>query len=268
MHSGERGSETFGALLRFYRERAGITLEALGAHVQYSKSQVAMVERGKRPPKGKLVEIADDVLGAQGALLLLAEKEFGKSGLQLWTEDFLEHEKMALSIYSYQDHVMPGLLQTENYARAVFNCVYPPLDDDEIDERVANRLARQKLFARKPVAVLNFIVEQSALTRPLGGNPVLKEQLCGMVEFAALRNVTIQVMPHDRQTHAGLMGPMILLETAERRQLAYIEGHKGGYFITEQPDLGNLQGKYGILRSQALTPEASAQLIEETASEL
>ncbi|MFK4065878.1 helix-turn-helix domain-containing protein [Streptomyces sp. NPDC029674] len=268
MRSGERGSESFGALLRFYRERAGFTQEALSTRVQYSKSQVAMVERGERPPKGKLVEIADEVLGTQGALLLLAEKEFGKSGLQLWTEDFLEHEKMALSIHSYQDHVMPGLLQTESYARAVFNCVYPPLDDAEIDERVANRLARQKLFARKPVAVLNFIVEQSALTRPLGGNSVLKEQLRSMVEFGNLRNVTIQVMPHDRQTPVGPMRPMILLETAERRQLAYIEGHIGGYFVSQQPDLGNLQGKYGMLRTQALTPEDSAQLIEKVACEL
>ncbi|MGH4029607.1 helix-turn-helix domain-containing protein [Actinomycetota bacterium Odt1-20B] len=254
--------------MRFYRERAGMTQEALGAHVGYSKSQVAMVERGERAPKGKLVEIADQVLGAQGALLLLAEKEFEKGGLQLWTEDYLEHEKMALSIHSYQDHVMPGLLQTKDYARAVFNAVYPPLDDDEIDKRVVDRLARQQLFARKPIAVLNFIVEQSALTRPLGGNPVLKGQLRNMIEFGKLRNVTIQVMAHDRQTHASLMGPMILLETAKRRQMAYIEGHKGGYFVTEQPDLGNLQGKYGILRTQALNPEDSAQLIEKVACEL
>ncbi|MGW0536007.1 helix-turn-helix domain-containing protein [Streptomyces sp. NPDC003032] len=268
MHSGERGSESFGALLRFYRERAGMTQEALGTHVQYSKSQVAMVERGERAPKGKLVEIADEVLGAQGALVLLAEKEFSKSGLRLWTEDFLEHEKVAMSIHSYQDHVVPGLLQTKNYARAVFNCVYPPLDDDEIDDRVANRLARQDLLARKPIAVLHFIVEHSALTRPLGGTAVLKEQLRSMVELGELRNVTIQVMPHDRQAHAGLMGPMILLETTERRQFAYIEGHKGGYFVTEQPDLGNLQAKYGTLRTQALTPEDSAQLIEKTACEL
>ncbi|QIB45115.1 helix-turn-helix domain-containing protein [Streptomyces aureoverticillatus] len=268
MHFGERGSRSFGALLRFYREQAGLTQEALGAHVGYSKSQVAMVERGERPPKGKLVEIADEVLSARGALLVLAEKEFEQSGLQEWTEDFLEHEKRALSIYSYQDHVMPGLLQTGTYARAVFNCVYPPLDDDEIDKRVANRLARQQLFMRKPAAVLNFIVEESALTRPLGGKAVIKEQLHNMVEFGKLRHVEIQVMPHDRRTHAGLMGAMILLETAERRQLAYIEGHRAGYFVSEQPDLGNLQAKYGILRTQALPPEDSARLIEKVACEL
>ncbi|MFF1376548.1 helix-turn-helix domain-containing protein [Streptomyces sp. NPDC058308] len=268
MHFGERGSRSFGALLRFYREQADLTQEALGAHVGYSKSQVAMVERGERPPKGKLVELADKVVGAHGALLVLAEKEFEQSGLQEWTEDFLEHEKMALSIYSYQDHVMPGLLQTGDYARAVFNCVHPPLDDDELDKRVAKRQARQQLLTRKPAPVLNFIVEQSVLTRPLGGKPVLKKQLHSLVEFGKLRNVEIQVMPHERQIHTGPMRPMILLETAERRQLAYIEGHIGGYFVSQQPDLGNLQGKYGALRTHALTPEDSAQLIEKVASEL
>ncbi|MBJ3806833.1 helix-turn-helix domain-containing protein [Streptomyces flavofungini] len=269
MHSTERGSESFGVMLRFFRERAGLTQERLGNHVKYSKSQVAMVERGERPPKGQLVVIADDVLSAQGALLLLAEKEFKNNGLRPWTEDYLAEEQKAVSILSYQNHVIPGLLQTEAYARAVYNCNYcPALDDDEIEARVAARLARRQLFQRKPLPVLSFIVEQSALTRPLGGEPVLKEQLHHMLDIGRLRHVQIQVMPHNRETHASLMGPMILLETAERSQVAYIEGHKGGYFVSEQPDLGNLMGKYGILRAQALAPENSAKLIEKAAREL
>ncbi|MFH8609240.1 helix-turn-helix domain-containing protein [Streptomyces sp. NPDC018029] len=269
MHSGERGSETFGALLRFYRERAGLTLEALGAHVQYSKSQVAMVERGERPPKGKLVEIADEVLGAQGALTLLAEKEFGGSGLRPWTEDYLAEERNASSIHSYQSHVIPGLLQTRAYAQAVYNSsCFPSLDDDEVEKQVEARLKRQQLIHRKPPPNLGFVVEQSALTRPLGGPSVLKEQLHHILDVGRLRHVEIQVMLHDRETHAGLAGPRILLETAERRQLAYIEGHKGGYFVSEQPDLADLFGRYGILRAQALTPEESAKLIGQVAQDL
>lgn len=269
MHQGERGSETFGALLRFYRERAGITQEALGTHVQYSKSQVAMVERGERAPRGRLVELADQFLGTQGALTLLAEKEFGESRLRPWTEDYLAEEQKAASLLSYQNHVIPGLLQTRAYANAVFGCNYcPALDDEEIEKRVAIRVERQRIFQRKPPAILGFIVEQSVLTRPLGGAAVLKEQLLHMLNISQLRDVQLQVMPHNRQTHAGLMGAMILLETAERRQLAYIEGHKGGYFVSEQPDLGNLVGKYGILRAHALSPEDSSALIEEAARNL
>ncbi|MFD9068741.1 helix-turn-helix domain-containing protein [Streptomyces lasiicapitis] len=269
MHSGERGSESFGAMLRFFRERAGLTQEGLGNHVKYSKSQVAMVERGERPPKGQLVAVADDVLGAQGALSLLAEKEFKDNGLRPWTEDYLAEEKKAASILSYQNQVIPGLLQTGAYARAVYNCNFcPAIDDEEVEARVAARLERRQIFQRKPLPTLGFIVEENVLTRPLGGKQVLKEQLLHMLDIGQLRHVQLQVMPHDRRTHASLMGAMILLETAERSQLAYIEGHKGGYFVSEQPDLGNLIGKYGILRAHALTPEESAKLIEKVAQEL
>ncbi|TGA83993.1 helix-turn-helix transcriptional regulator [Streptomyces sp. MZ04] len=268
MHSGERGSESFGALLRFFRERAGITQEALGTHVQYSKSQVAMVERGERPPRGKLVEIADEVLGAQGALLLLAEKEFRESGLRPWTEDYLAEERQAAALHVYQSHVIPGSLQTEAYARAIYNCHCPALDDEEIERRVAARLARQELFQRKPTPVISYVLEQSTLTRPLGGNAALKQQLGHILGTGRLRHVQIQVMPHDRQAHAGLNGPMILLETPAHRQLAYVEGPSGGYFVSEQPDLGDLFARYGILRAQALNPDESAKLIEEVAEGL
>lgn len=268
MHSGDRGSESFGALLRFFRERAGMTQEGLGKHVGYSKSQVAMVERGERSPKGKFVETADQVLGAQGALLVLVEKEFGNSGLRPWTEDYLAEERKAAALHVYQNHVIPGSLQTEAYARAIYSCHCPALDDDEIDRRVAARLERQQLFQRKPKPIVSYVLEESTLTRPLGGPAALKEQLLHILDIGQLRHVEIQVMPHDRQAHAGLNGPMILLETPEHRQLAYVEGPSGGYFVSEQPDLGELFARYGILRAQALNPDESAKLIDEVAEGL
>jgi transcriptional regulator with XRE-family HTH domain len=269
VHSSERGSRSFGALLRFYRERADMSQEALAGRIGFSKSQVAMVERGERQPRGKFVPHADEALGAQGALNVVAAKEFQDSGLQPWTEDYLVEEQKAAALHTYQSHLIPGSLQTEAYARAVYYCnCYPTLDDDEIEQRVAARLERQQLFQRKPPPNVSYVLEQSALTRPLGGPPVLNGQLHHILDIGRLRHVEIQVMPHDRQAHAGLMGPMILLETAERRQLAYIEGHRGGYFVSEQPDLGDLFGKYGILRAQALDPEESAKLIEQVAQGL
>jgi transcriptional regulator with XRE-family HTH domain len=269
VHFGERGSEAFGVLLRFYRERAGMTQETLARHVGYSKSQVAMVERGERPAKGKFVEIADQVLGAQGALLAVAEKEFGTSTLRPWTEDYLAEEVKAAALHVYQTHLVPGSIQTEAYARAVFTsnrC--PTLDEEEIDKRVTARLKRQQLFARKPPPTISYVLEETVLTRPLGGAAALKEQLQHILAIGELRHVEIQVMPHRREDHAGLAGRMSLLETADRQQLAYVEGHRGGYFVSEQPDVGDLFGKYGILRAQALSPEESAMLIEKVAREL
>ncbi|MGW7252796.1 helix-turn-helix domain-containing protein [Streptomyces sp. NPDC054834] len=245
-----------------------MTQEALGRHVGYSKSQVAMVERGERSPKGQLVEIADRVLGAQGALLVVAEKEFGRGGLRPWTEDYLAEEEKAAALHVYQSHVIPGSLQTEAYARAIYNCHVPALDDEEIDSRVAARLKRQQLFDRKPKPLVSYVLEESTLTRPLGGPEALREQLLHILDIGRLRHVEIQVMPHDRQAHAGLNGPMILLETAAHRHLAYVEGPSGGYFVSEQPDLAELFARYGILRAQALNPDQSAKRINEVAQGL
>ncbi|WTZ65258.1 DUF5753 domain-containing protein [Streptomyces sp. NBC_01383] len=127
------------------------------------------------------------------------------------------------------------------------------------------RRKRQSLLARRPAPDIGFVLELSALTRPIGGRQVRRQQLRHIIEVAQLRNVQLQVVSPDRETHAGLDGPFVLLESQERRQLAYIEGQGGSFFISEQPRLGNLFGKYGILRAQSLSPEASVKLIEEVA---
>lgn len=181
----------------------------------------------------------------------------------------LVEEKKAAALHVYQTHLIPGSLQTEAYSRAVFasnRC--PTFDDEEVENRVTSRVERRRLFERKPMPTVSYVLEESTLTRPLGGKVALKEQLHHILTVGELRHVEVQVMPHDREVHAGLNGSVILLETAERRQLAYIEGHRGGYFVSEQPDLGDLFGKYGILRAQALNPEESARLIEEAAQKL
>ncbi|MFE6285698.1 Scr1 family TA system antitoxin-like transcriptional regulator [Streptomyces sp. NPDC057877] len=257
----------FGSLLRFSRERAGMTQEALGKYVGYSKSQVAMVERGERPPKGRFVEVADQTLSAQGALLAAAQK-LKVSRFPSWFEDYAELEAQAIGIYMYATHVIPGLLQSESYARAIFGSHLPAPEDDEIEARVAARLGRQQVLQRKPAPTVSFVLEEHILSRPLGGSVALKEQLAHILDIGQRRNVQITVIELNREAHAGLNGPMILLETAERTQVAYVDGPSGGYFVAEQPDLGDLFARYGILRAQALSPEESMKLIERVAREL
>ncbi|MFI1723154.1 helix-turn-helix domain-containing protein [Streptomyces sp. NPDC020489] len=270
MHSGERGAENleiFGSLLRFYRERAGVTQEALGKEVGYSKSQVAMVERGERAPKGQFVEVADERLGAQGALVAVGQKLKG-SRFPSWFEDYAEMEARATAIYMYTTHVIPGLLQTEAYARATFEVHRPSLEDGEIDTRLAARMDRQRVLERKPAPVVGFVLEEHLLSRPLGGDQALKEQLGHLLDIGRSRSVEIQVMPTGRRDHAGLDGPMILLETEDSDRIGYVEGPHNGYFVTQQPELGQMFARYGILRAQALNPEESAQLISEVAGRL
>ncbi|MEU8674160.1 helix-turn-helix transcriptional regulator [Streptomyces sp. NPDC048560] len=270
MHSSDQrdgNAEMFGQLLRHFRERAGLSQEALGARIGYSKSQVAMVERGDRPPKGAFTQQADEAVGAQGALIAVTLK-LSTNPLPHWFTGFAEEEAGAVARHAYETHVMPGLLQTEAYARAVLSGRYPTYDDEEVEAKVAARIDRQSLLSRRPLPDISFVLEMVALTRPVGGRRVLKEQLHHLLHVALQRHVKIQLMSPERESHPGLDGPFVLLENAERRQLAYIEGQGGSFFVTQQPDLGILFGKYGALRAHAYTPEESLEMIEKMAEEL
>ncbi|MEU1229289.1 helix-turn-helix transcriptional regulator [Streptomyces sp. NPDC005828] len=272
MNHGSKGTfgatKAFGRLLRFYRERAKVSQEALGKATGYSKSQVAMIERGERRPKGSFVEIADAMLGAQGALLEIAE-EVTASGVAAWFEDYLEEEARAAGIHKYENHLIPGLLQTSDYARESFVSERPPLEEEDIEAGVIARMNRQRVLFRKPLPYVTFILEKAALTKPLGGPEILRKNLLHVVDMASLPNIEIQVMPEDRWTHAGLSGPFALLETEGRRgQLVYVEGQGGSYILSEQPDVGDAFARYSTLRAQALPPEDSVRVIEQVAREL
>ncbi|MFD4032272.1 helix-turn-helix transcriptional regulator [Streptomyces sp. NPDC058637] len=240
--------------------------EALGTKIGFSKSQVAMVERGQRPPKGNFIPGADESLGARGALVAVAPK-LCVNALPHWFTGFAEEESEAVARHEYENQVMPGLLQTGAYARAVLSGRYPTYDDEDVEAKVAARLARQSLLSRKRLPDISFVLETIALTRPIGGHRVRKEQLLHLLEVTQLRHVKIQLMSPERQSHPGLDGPFVLLENAERRQLAYVEGQGGSLYVTQQPDLGNLFGKYGLLRAQAYSPEESLEMIEKMAEE-
>ncbi|MFF8384918.1 DUF5753 domain-containing protein, partial [Streptomyces kanasensis] len=178
-------------------------------------------------------------------------------------------EARAAGIHKYENHLIPGLLQTPDYVQAVLRCAVPSLEEDEIEAAVTARLARQQVFHRRPRPHVTFVLERVLLARPLGGRTVLKTNLEHLLMVGQLPNVEIQVMLEDRETHAGVDGPFVLLETAKReRQLVYVEGQGGRYFLSEQPEVGEVFARYGTLRAQALSPEDSARLIEQVAREL
>jgi hypothetical protein len=158
-------------------------------------------------------------------------------------------------------------LQTEEYARAVFAMWRPLLDEEVIDQRVAARLARQDVFARRPAPHLSFVIEEAVLHRPLGGQVVWRGQLEQSLLAGQRRNVEIQVMPLSREEHAGLAGPFTLMETREGRRIAYTEVQGDSRVHTERSKVRELEGAYGTIRAQALTPMESRALIEKLLGE-
>ncbi len=257
----------FGAVVRALREARAGTRDDFGAYVGYSASQVAMVERGERMPSPRFVARAGEFLGARKAVDAAAA-HLERRRYPAWFDDYAEREAAAVSLWSYDTHVIMGLVQTEGYARAVLGARVPVLDDDEIERRVQARLERQALLTRVPPVSLALVIEEWVLRRPVGGLAVLRGQLERLLELVEKRNIAIQVMPTAIESHAGFNGPWTLLETPEREWIAYVEGQPGGLVLQGRTEVSELFQRFGMIRSQALAPRDSVKLIERMASEL
>ncbi|MFE2866766.1 Scr1 family TA system antitoxin-like transcriptional regulator [Embleya sp. NPDC059259] len=215
-------AEMFGAQLKHLREQAGLSKEALGGKIGNSPHTITAWERGARVPQVDTVETLSKVLGGQGTLLVGA-KHLKDPTFPGFFAVFAEEEETAHSLYNYENVAVPGLLQTPQYARCMISAYRPALDDEDIERLVTGRIARQRLFSRKPAADLGFILEEWILRRPFGGREVQREQVQRVREVARMRNVSVQVMPMECEEHAGMDGPMAILETKDGRTLGYAE---------------------------------------------
>ncbi|MDX2680026.1 helix-turn-helix domain-containing protein [Streptomyces sp. NY05-11A] len=256
---------TFGAVVQALREHAGLSREEFADLVRFSKHTVASVELGRRMPDRDFVERGEEATGNTGALRKAAPHLTRQAGLASWFRQWARLEATAISLYTYECRVVPGLLQTEAYARAVSLAVPPLPDPEELEQRIAARLARQELLAvtRKPPTAFSFIVEQAVLERGTGGEEVTRELFDHLLELIASNwNVEFQIMPTRQPAHAGMDGPMQLAETPDNCWFAYSEGQQNGRLISNSKEISLLQQRYAKLRSQALTPEDSVGLLK------
>ncbi|MFI1967384.1 Scr1 family TA system antitoxin-like transcriptional regulator [Streptomyces pathocidini] len=251
-----------GSLLAQFRRAAGLTQRQLADRLCLHEETIASIEQGRRPLKLDLAEDLDRVLDTKGALVVTLENLPEIDKVPVWAIEFLDHERAAIAISSYENQVIPGLLQTEAYARAVFRSAVPLLSEDEIEERVATRMERQDILHRKVPPTASFIISEAILRDRLGGQDVYVEQLRRLRARADLPGVSIQVMPLGRQTHAGLAGPFVLLETPDHDLLAYHETQRGSHLVSDPDEVSILSRKYAMLRSQALNPEETKALLD------
>ncbi|MFE5005486.1 Scr1 family TA system antitoxin-like transcriptional regulator [Streptomyces sp. NPDC056696] len=260
---------TFGAVVQALRENAGFSRAEFGELVRFSKHTVESVELGRRMPDESFVERAEEVLGNTGALRRSARfLTRGEAGLAAWFRRWARLERVAVSLCTYECRLVPGLLQSEGYARAVFDNSIPPLSDEQLEAQVTARLERQRMLYERPNVPFCFIVEEHLFRRRLGGDVVTRGLLDYVLEVTAQRNVTLQIMPVDAETHGCLDGPVQLLETPERRRLAYSEGQQNGRLISDAKEVSLLYQRYDTLRSQALHPKDARGLLERLRGEL
>jgi len=222
---------------------------------------VASVEQGRRHPSPRFIERSEQVLSAFGVIKIAANRMTRRRGLASWFRRWAELEQQAIALNTYECRSIPGLLQTEAYARALIRNV-PPLPTPEVEEaRIFRRLERQKLLTRVPYIAFSFIIEQAVIERQTGGPEVTRELIDHLLEIGRLPNVDIQIMPLISPEHAGPDGAFRLLETEEHEWAGYSEGQKTGQVITDPKAISVLHQRYAKLRIQALNPADSAGLL-------
>ncbi|MBD0710596.1 MULTISPECIES: helix-turn-helix domain-containing protein [unclassified Streptomyces] len=260
--------EVVGALLALYRKQAGLTQPQLATHLCVGLETLGSIEQGRRALRLSLAREIDDLLETKGALTVAVSKAPKKERFPAFVQDFIELEAQALNLCSYENGVVPGLLQSAEYARAVFDSLYPPITSQEAEDRMLDRLDRQRIFEQKPwPPMMSFLLDESVLERAIGGPEVLRGQILHLRQMAELPFLAIQIIPKSRTKHAGLDGPMVLIETPDHEHVAYIEGQRVSCLIDDPDEVGILQAKYGMLRSQALTPEETMGLLDRLAGE-
>ncbi|MFD4724763.1 DUF5753 domain-containing protein, partial [Streptomyces seoulensis] len=177
-------------------------------------------------------------------------------------------EKQAMELLSYDTHVVKGLLQTEEYMRALLDMRRPPLDPETVEQRVTARLARQDIFDRRPTPLLSFIMDESVLRHRYGGESVLRGQLEHLLLVGQRRNVELQIMPTDCEDNAGVNGPFTVVMRRDGKMFLYVEAQSTSKLETDPEQAGLASARYGIIRAQALNPRKSLEFIEELLGEL
>ncbi|GGT28406.1 MULTISPECIES: helix-turn-helix domain-containing protein [Streptomyces] len=250
-----------GAQMAVLRVRKGLTQRQLAKLVRMEEETIASIEQGRRALMPDVAEMMDRVLESGGVLAAGVERLPAVDQVPSWAEEYLDRERDALAISSYENQVLPGLLQTDSYAEAVFRNRVPLLPNDVVSAQTAIRIARREILRRETPVTLSFIVWEPVLRLKIGGPEVHREQLAHLLSCSKLPGVSIQVYPLDHTSHPALDGPFVLLETPDHQRLAYAETQRGSQLISDMNEVSILERRYAMLRTQALNPvETRAEL--------
>jgi transcriptional regulator with XRE-family HTH domain len=248
-----------------WRQRAGVSREQLAAESGYAVGTIKQMEQGRRRPSYHLLCVADQLCGADGMLIglevYLEPEKFASFSLE-----FIGAEATARVLNWFEGLLIPGLLQTEEIARALIREDWPPLDDKEFEESVKGRIERQGILVDLTKS-FNFCVGMAVLDNVVGTKEEFRRQLLHMAEMAERRNITVQVVPHGC-VHPGLTGAFVLLETPEHAKAVYLEVQGTGQMFSDPETVSNLSHRYEMILRRALSPEESVRVIRKLAEEL
>jgi transcriptional regulator with XRE-family HTH domain len=270
-----------GAQLRRLREASGISAEKAGYEIRASRSKISRMETGRVGLKIRDVEDLLTLFGVTGEqerdkVITLAKRSRAPEWwtkyndiLPDWFETYIGLESAAASIRSFEMQFVPGLFQTDDYARAVTRLGHQTASAAEVERRVGLRRKRQELLVRAQPPRIWVVMDEAVLRRPLGGVPVMRAQLRHLIEVAALPHVTLQVVPFAQGGHAGAGGSFSILRFAEQDlpDVVYIEQLTSAVYLDQRPDIEHYLEVVDQLSGEALTPADTVRFIEQVAHE-
>jgi transcriptional regulator with XRE-family HTH domain len=245
--------EAVGRLLKFCREAAGMRVVEFADVMGYGEDLIRKVERGSRIPRSDFLDKADEILKAHGHLKAF-KGDMEKARYPKKVRELAQLEERAVELQLYGNHIIHGLLQTEEYARALLATWRPVYSPGELERMVAARMARKCIFERSPVPEFSFVQEEVTLQRPIGDTMVLRRQLEHMLEVARLPFVELQVMPTTSANHPGTGGRIQVLKFGDGSGVGRTDGDFGGRPVSDPRQLRVLELRYGIIRAQAQIP--------------
>jgi transcriptional regulator with XRE-family HTH domain len=266
--NGRTPRQVFGAMLRYHRERVGLSRADLARQVSKSVSLIQAIELGQRAATAEVTADLEQALSADGALTRLRDEIGDGLGYQpypAWFQDWLVSEREADRIRLFGPVLIPGLLQTAAYARAIFATRFGATEE-EISEQVDARLKRQVIVTRDEPPALWVILDESALRRPVGGSRAMQEQITHLIDMACHPNVSVQVISAHVGVHLGLCaGGFAIADFDEAPAVGYQETACQGQFIDHRDDVRTLVNCWDTLVREALPWAASQALLEEAA---
>ena len=267
--------------LRRLREQAGLTCEDVGHRLECSGTRISRMETGRigaRP--GDVRELLEiyGVTGAEADSLVQLARDARRKGwwraygrvLPPWFEAYVGLESDAARLHDFQPSVVPGLLQTEDYARAVMRGAPDAGCAEDIDQQVALRMRRQAILDEPRPPQLQVVLSESVLLVQVGGPVVMRAQLLRLADLAARPDLTLQVLPLRTAAHAQPAGPFTMLEFADPADptMVYLEHLTGSLLLEEEDEVQRYRAMFDHLRGEALGPGPSADLIVRTAAGL
>ncbi|TDC18777.1 helix-turn-helix domain-containing protein [Actinomadura bangladeshensis] len=271
-----------GAQLRRLRESRGISTEQAGYEIRGSHSKISRMELGRVGFKER--DVADlltlygvSAAGEREPLLRLA-KEANNPGwwhrygdiLPSWFEVYLGLEEAASMLRAYELQFVPGLLQTEDYARAVVRLGYSDASDEEVERRVQIRTTRQERFTSPEAPTLWAVLDEAVVRRPLGGREVMRAQIRHLIEASELAHVTLQIVPFGAGGHAAAGGPFTILRFAEPglSDVVYLEQLTSALYLDKPTDVDTYMRAMNNLCITAARPDDTARFLTRILKEL